>query len=76
MKKIFVFPLIFLLAIIISACSEDVNVGNDGSAKPSSASESKIHTAKKEPIHKQVKLNFMNTSAQQTTPRRSKTFPT
>jgi hypothetical protein len=63
MKKLWFLPLAFILVFSLTGCTEDVSVGSS-SSDSSAASSSK---APKEKIHKQVKLNFSNTSAQQTT---------
>ncbi|MET1248888.1 DUF4352 domain-containing protein [Sporolactobacillus sp. STCC-11] len=64
MKKMFLLPIVFLLVFALSACTEDVTVGNNGSSSKSAGSTSK---ATKEKIHKQVKINFSNSTAGQTT---------
>lgn len=69
MKKLFILPIIFLLVLTLSACTEDVKVSgsNSSESKTSSIPDSSSNKSEKVKIHKQVKLNFSNTSAGQTT---------
>lgn len=66
MKKLLFLPFVLILLIAVSACSGDVNVGS-GASSSAATSNPTSSTAAKEAIHKQAKLNFSNTSAQQTT---------
>lgn len=67
-KKRIVFPLFLALILGMSACSEDVSVGSsDSSGSGSSGTSSKSTSEQTDKLDKQTKLNFSNTSAQQTT---------
>ncbi|RYM00252.1 hypothetical protein EWH99_12620 [Sporolactobacillus sp. THM7-7] len=70
MKKLFLLPLVLILAVGVSACSEDVTVGS-GASDTGSSSESKPEATnsknKEKPISKKTAIHFSDTSAQQTT---------